>query len=267
MRILKSERADEFTKGLERAWIKHFGLPRLLRIDEAKGWASKHVREWAASRGIELEVQPAENHSWLSVVERKHQVVRRALELYQDDIGRHDVAALKEACIYVPHSINQLSFHRGFSPQQWVLGKAMNYTHGLSGEIFNPGQEALDDQGAFANVQQKRVNAAQAFIRADSDAKLRRAFTQKFVENRDEVVVGQRCWYWRDAGAGILRKARWRGPARVVAVEPVGDSKFCGCAMELRWCVVDHDKFDQLLKKQVLQFLLIEQQPCVTLKS
>ena len=225
VRILKSERADEFTKGLERAWIKHFGLPRLLRIDEAKGWASKHVREWAASRGIELEVQPAENHSWLSVVERKHQVVRRALELYQDDIGRHDVAALKEACIYVPHSINQLSFHRGFSPQQWVLGKSMNYTHGLSGEIFNPGQEALDDQGAFANVQQKRVNAAQAFIRADSDAKLRRAFTQKFVENRDEVVVGQRCWYWRDAGAGILRKARWRGPARVVAVEPVGDSK------------------------------------------
>ena len=74
-------------------------------------------------------------------------------------------------------------------------------------------------------MQQKRVNAAQAFIRADSDAKLRRAFTQKFVENRDEVVVGQGCWYWRDAGAGILRKARWRGPARVVAVEPVGDSK------------------------------------------
>ena len=98
-----------------------------------------------------------------------------------------------------------MSFHRGFSPQQWVLGKAMNYTHGLSGEIFNPGQEALDDQGAFANVQQKRVNAAQAFIRADSDAKLRRAFTQKFVENRDEVVVGQRCWYWRDAGADFQR--------------------------------------------------------------
>ena len=55
-----------------------------------------------------------------------------------------------------------VNFHRGFSPQQWVLGKAMNYAHGLSGEIFNPGEEALDDQGAFANVQPKRVNAAQA---------------------------------------------------------------------------------------------------------
>lgn len=48
--------------------------------------------------------------------------MRRALELYQDDIGRHDLAALKEAAIYVPHSMHQLSFHRGFSPQQWVLG-------------------------------------------------------------------------------------------------------------------------------------------------
>ena len=103
----------------------------------------------------------------------------------------------------------------------------MNYAHGLSVEIFSPGQEASDDQGAFANVQRKRVNAAQA----------------------------------------ILRKARWRGPARVVAVEPVGDSRFCGCAMELHWCVVDLDKCDLLLKKQVLQFLLIDQQQCVTLRS
>ena len=224
MRILRSEKAEEFTKGLERAWFKHFGLPKVLRIDEAKGWSSKHVREWAASRGIEIEVQPAESHSWLSVVERKYQVVRRALELYQDDIGRHDLAALKEAAIYVPHSINQLSFHRGFSPQQWVLGKTMNYAHGLSGEVFNPGQDLLDDQGAFALVQQRRVAAGQAFIKADSDAKLRRAFTQKFVENKEELAIGQRCWYWRDAGASILRRARWRGPARVVAIEPVGDT-------------------------------------------
>ena len=224
VRILRSEKAEEFTKGLERAWFKHFGLPKVLRIDEAKGWSSKHVREWAASRGIEIEVQPAESHSWLSVVERKYQVVRRALELYQDDIGRHDLAALKEAAIYVPHSINQLSFHRGFSPQQWVLGKTMNYAHGLSGEVFNPGQDLLDDQGAFALVQQRRVAAGQAFIKADSDAKLRRAFTQKFVENKEELAIGQRCWYWRDAGASILRRARWRGPARVVAIEPVGDT-------------------------------------------
>lgn len=47
---------------------------------------------------------------------------------------------LKKAALYVPHAVNQLSFHRCFSPQQWVLGKSMTYVHGLSGEFFNPAQ-------------------------------------------------------------------------------------------------------------------------------
>lgn len=116
IRILQAESAEEFTKGIERAWIKHFGLPKYIRIDEAKGWSSKHVREWASSRGIALEVQPAEMHSWLGVVERKHQVVRRALELYQEEMNQFDLKALKEAALYGPHAINQLSIVRGFTP-------------------------------------------------------------------------------------------------------------------------------------------------------
>ena len=216
--ILRSEKAEAFTKGLERAWLKHFGVPKILRIDEAKGRSSAHVREWAAQRGITLEVQPAENHTWLGVVERKHQVVRRALELYMDQCGSHDLDALKEAATYVPHSINQLSFHRGFTPQQWVLGKAITHVHGLSGEVFNPAQEAIDEQGAFAAVQARRVEAARAFVAADSDAKLRRAFTQKFAEMQEELVIGQKVWYWRKH-LRRLQKQGWRGPARIVAIE------------------------------------------------
>ena len=219
VRILKAETAEEFTKGVERCWFKHFGAPKILRIDEAKGWSSKHVREWASSRSIALEVQPAEQHSWLGVVERKHQVVRRALELYQDDIGRHDLPALKEAAIYVPHTINQMEMVKGFTPQQWVLGKNMTNVHGLTSEIYNPGQEVLDDAGIFAQVQQRRLSAQIAWIKADTDAKLRRAFNQKFIDVKETMVVGQRCWYWRVAGSGILHKAKWRGPARVVAIE------------------------------------------------
>ena len=218
IRILKNEKAEEFTKGLERCWLKHFGTPQILRIDEAKGWSSNHVREWATQRGISLEVQPAENHSWLGVVERKHQVVRRALELYMDQCEKHDLVALKEAARYVPHSINQLSFHKGLTPQQWVVGKSMTHVHGLSGEIFNPAQEAIDEQGAFAIIQQRRINAAKAFIAADSDAKLRRAFNQKFAEMQEDLAIGQRVWYWRK-NLRRLQKSGWRGPARIVAIE------------------------------------------------
>eukprot|EP00435_Cladocopium_sp_Y103_P051239 s554_g15.t2 len=219
VRILKGETAEEFTKGIERVWFKHFGIPKHLRIDEAKGWTSKHVREWASSRSINLEVQPAEQHSWLGVVERKHQVVRRALELYQDDIGQHDLNALREAAIYVPHAINQTEMVKGFTPQQWVLGKSMTYVHGLTSEVFNPGQEPLDEAGAFSLIQQKRLKAQMAWLKADSDAKLRRAFNQKFQDIQETLAVGQKCWCWRVAGTGILQKAKWRGPARVVAIE------------------------------------------------
>ena len=62
-----------------------------------------------------------EQHTWLGVVERKHQVIRRALKLYHD-LGRHDLSALKEAAIYVPHAINQTAMVKGFTPQQLGAG-------------------------------------------------------------------------------------------------------------------------------------------------
>lgn len=119
----------------------------------------------------------------------------------------------------MPHTINQMEMVKGFTPQQWVLGKNMTNVRGLTSEIYNPGQEALDDAGIFAQVQQRRLSAQIAWIKADTDAKLRRAFNQKFIDVKETMVVGQRCWYWRVAGSGILHKAKWRGPARVVAIE------------------------------------------------
>lgn len=219
VRILNSEKAPEFVKGLERSWIRHFGVPKYLRVDSAKGWEARVVRDWCADKGIILEVAPAEAHNWLGVVERKHQVVRRSLELYMDELGEATLPALKEACIYVPPRINQMSFTRGFSPAQWVLGRTPAQELSLSHELFNPGVDSMDSQSDFARVQQKRLDAATSFLKADTDAKLRRAMTQKFYESKDTVAIGQRCWYWRIQGSGHLQKSKWRGPARCVASE------------------------------------------------
>ena len=77
----------------------------------------------------------------------------------------------------------------------------------------------MDEQTYFALIQDRRLRAGQAFLRADSDAKLRRAMNQKYYESKDRVLVGQRCWYWRIQGSGHLQKSKWRGPARCVAAE------------------------------------------------
>ena len=131
IRILKTERSEEFVKGLERVWIKDFGIPQILRVDGAKGWSSKYIRKWCADRGIALEVAPGEAHNWLAPVERKHQVVRKALEHYMHDRGAFNIKTLEEARIYVPHQINNMSMVKGFSPAQWVFGRTPASTHSL----------------------------------------------------------------------------------------------------------------------------------------
>ena len=225
VRLMRTEQSTDFVKGLERSWVKHFGVPKIIRVDEAKGWAAKHVREWCANHGIVLEVAPAESHNWLGAVERKHQVVRRALELYMDDLGGRTEKHLLEAAIYVPHQINNMSFVRGFTPTQWVMGKAVASTLSLTAETFNPGVDEIDEPTAFAAVQRRRLRAQEAFIRADNDARLRRAMNRNFKENGSDCAVGQKIWYWRVAGTGILTKAKWRGPARIVAIETNDENK------------------------------------------
>ena len=89
----------------------------------------------------------------------------------------------------------------------------------LAAELFDPGCDALDDPTKFADIQRKRVAAQKAWINADSHAKLRRAMNKIFQEVKADVQIGQKVWFWRKAGTGILQKAMWRrGPARVVVI-------------------------------------------------
>ena len=133
-------------------------------------------------------------------------------------------ANLLQAAIYVPSQVNNLSFVKGFTPAQWVTGRSTQDVQSLSGDLFVPGIN-LSGETTFEEVQERRIRAQKCFIAADTDARLRRAMNKNFRENRQEVAVGQKCWYWRVAGAGILRKAKWRGPARVVTIEKNDDGR------------------------------------------
>ena len=52
-----------------------------------------------------------------------------------------------------------------------------------------------------------------------ADARIRRALLRRHRAIRMPLAVGQKCFYWRDAGAPRLQKQRWRGPATVVMRE------------------------------------------------
>ena len=109
-------------KGLERSWIRHFGVPKYLRVDSAKGWEARVVRDWCADKGIILEVAPAEAHNWLGVVERKHQVVRRSLELYMDELGGATLSSIEGGMHLRPTKDQSDVFHQRLFSSTMGLG-------------------------------------------------------------------------------------------------------------------------------------------------
>ena len=115
-RVLNSEQTTDFISALERGWIRHFGAPHTLQIDEARGWSSETLRSWSSDHGIFLEISPGQAHTRLSVLERGHQLLRRAVELFvKQHLRQRDVdprAAIETALIYVVRDIVNTS--RGF---------------------------------------------------------------------------------------------------------------------------------------------------------
>ena len=59
---------------------------------------------------------------------------------------------------------------------------------------------------AFEEELERRKCARMAFIKADSDARLRRALLRRHRTIKMPLVIGQKCFYWRDAGAPCLLK-------------------------------------------------------------
>ena len=117
------EKSEEFLKQLERGWIRFFGPMRILQVDEHRAWSSDAAREWCTEQGVQLVISPGQAHTRLAILERRHQVTRRALELFLK--GNPQIAsspdALTTAINYVIPQVNRTPNVCGFSPIQWTL--------------------------------------------------------------------------------------------------------------------------------------------------
>ena len=220
-RVLNSEQTSDFISTLERGWVRHFGPPHTLQIDEARGWSSEALRSWSSDHGIFLEISPGQAHTRLSVLERRHQVLRRAVELFvQQHLQQHDVeprAAIETALIYVVPQINNVPNIHGYSATQWAFGQNPK----LPGHLMDPDLTIaqLTPSQQMQEKLQLKQQAATAVIQADNDMRLRRALLRQHQAQHHTYSTGQQVFYWRDAPGGAGPKIRWKGPAVVVMVE------------------------------------------------
>ncbi|CAE7831349.1 unnamed protein product, partial [Symbiodinium microadriaticum] len=215
-RVVRRATSTEFLQALERGWIRVFGPPRTLFVDSHRAWGSDEVMRYATEHGVELVISPGEAHERLAQLERRHQVLRRAVELYLEENPPTGQESLVEALCFVIPQLNQSLSVGGFSPTQWVLG----YQPNIPGSLLdsNVNYSYLDPTEAFQHKMQCRVRAATAVVKADNDLRLRRALLRQHRGNPPRMVVGQKCFYWREA-AGTGPRIRWKGPATVVLVE------------------------------------------------
>ena len=215
--VLYGERTSDFIHALERGWIRHFGCPQTLITDEGRGWASDDMLAWTSSMNIQHMISPGEAHTRLGIVERRHSVLRKAVEIYMGDLDLHTVDGLRQALAYVLPQINSTPSVAGFSPSQWVLGFQPDFPGELLAEGLNPSH--LGGNLSFEQVLEKRATAKVAIVKADADRRLRRALLRRYAGSNTLLEPGQSCYYWRDARQADLVKIRWLGPATVILRE------------------------------------------------
>ena len=166
---------------------------------------------------IQHMISPGEAHTRLGIVERRHSVLRKAVEIYMDDLDLHTVDGLRQALAYVLPQINSTPSVAGFSPSQWVLGFQPDFPGELLAEGLNPSH--LGGNLSFEQVLEKRATAKVAIVKADADRRLRRALLRRYAGSNTLLEPGQSCYYWRDARQADLVKIRWLGPATVILRE------------------------------------------------
>ena len=122
--------------------------------------------------------------------------------------------------------MNQLSFTKGYTPFQWVLGINPDDHSRLSSDTFNPviHHTALTEQ-KYHDELLKRNAARIAFLKADASQRIRRALLRRHRELDMALSGGQKCFYWRVANAPRQLQNKWKGPATVAMVEQDSNQK------------------------------------------
>ena len=225
-RIVSDETTKTMTTAIERAWIRDYGPMKTLKVDEAAAWGSDVASQWSENHSIELVISPGQSHSRTSIVERRHQLLRRALHIYMEDNKVEGLEGLREALTWVVPSINQFTFVNGYTPIQLALGSQPHVPGLLTDERTQPQQ--LSEESLVREKLNKRSQGQIACAKADVDVKLRRALLRQFRGQEEDLSAGERCLYWREAN-NRFHTIRWKGPAVVVAVQRDPDSGQVAC--------------------------------------
>ena len=220
-RLLPDEKSSSFIQAIERAWTSNFGMMNVLQVDEHRGWCSDQVLDWASEHHVELQISPGKAHERLAILECRHQVVRRAIELFLFESKEYSNEGIITALNYIIPQINRQPNVHGYSPLQWTLGYTPTLPGNLTDEKLPPCNLLPTD--AFRQKLEYQQQATMAITKASSDDRFRRALLRQYRGVLSVLKLGNKCYYYRDLPPNqhsVGPKIVWRGPATIVMIEP-----------------------------------------------
>ena len=227
-RTIPDEKGPTLQKALERAWIQFHGPPKQLYTDEGTGWASDATSSWCEQHDIELRISPGQAHTRTSIVERRHQLVRKAVSVFMLENELKGLDGVHQALAWVVPAVNSNTFVNGLTPSQLALGREPSLPGLISDERTGPLQLQVSEQERLHRRLAMKFSAQQACGKAEIDVKLRRALLRRYGGRDEDLHPGERCLYWRDA-ADKAHTIRWKGPAIVLAIERNPDTGTIAC--------------------------------------
>ena len=258
VRTIPDESSNSLMKAVEREWIRYFGPPKQLSVDEWSGWGSDTMMQWSGDHDIEMKISPGQSHSRTSIVEQRHQLLRTALSIFMTENELRGLDGLHTALNWTVPTLNQCTFVNGFTPMQLALGKQPNMPGLISDERTGPIQLQQTEQDRLRRRLELKASAQNACAVAEIDVKLRRALLRRFSGADEDLQPGERCLYWREVG-NRFHTVQWKGPTTVVAVQRDPDTG----TIDTYWIahgtcssVPDVNMSDDLLAKKVLSMEL-----------
>ncbi|CAE8672228.1 unnamed protein product [Polarella glacialis] len=240
--LIKTRQSGYVAQKFLKSWIMHYGVPQEIVHDQG-GEFTGEFSQLLDDLAIPSKVTGSHAGFQLAVGERHEGILNNILMaiVYEHQVeGKPQMAMALAAAITAKNSL--LKRH-GYTPEQAVFGRSLNWAQDLVDEPEDCKASSFQDVGDVATTASMRRTACQAFFRHDLQGKMKRAMQRAPVQSSAAPLLpGTVVYYWLPAvGKGRMRPdpARWRGPATVIAVE---DGKKCYISWRGRCLLVTREQ-------------------------
>ena len=219
---LDGRNLDHAIPAFQNLWLTWAGAPRHMYLDPAG--------EFRADRWLDY-LQTINTSVFMSAdawqrgrIERHGSILKDMLHRFDTDQRIENIGQFDEILSLCCQAKNALSKNHGYSPEQFVLGKATDLPGSLTSDESTVAHSlALGsdlESERFRTLLERRTRARQAFILSDNAEAIRRATLRQSRPMRGPFQPGQLVLYWTKRSIPNRSDVgRWHGPARVIVQE------------------------------------------------